>query len=496
MKKFWISALLILSAAVFHAPCEGAMVLNGNTGSVKKSFYFCTDAESFAIQPTDFTRLTDMNGEGVQFAEVLYGLGNPVLRLASMQRWDWRSEEASLALVQSSFRTKPLKALGYNYMTAKQYYDFAKANGVASIPMLDVRYFYDANDKTVKDTADNLSQAAAQYAAGYAEFIKKGGYKVLFWELGNEDYSESLHFSPEKYAKVVKAFIDAVLKVDPKAKFCIQINIWDGKSRSWTDRALSGLKGYERHIDYAAVHYYNQVDFTDRITDEIVTYLRGKGFFKTRLAITEWRHSGDPDEYDRKFKSAAVYARYLLYMVKHRDIEYSCVHSLPVFGGLAEWSDGAFWTGYSEELGAIGIPDTAKTSRWRVLPFGLAQKMIIDALEGRSLIDYSENPGKTSAYLFSGSSGRSMVIINEGAAESTGSVKLDNVPDITQITGVELLSSDVEAKPSDTEPQPWSVEKMYIGYLDSYSNGSSAAVSGGAVTFRLRPYAVVKIDLN
>lgn len=486
----WI--LPALAVLLITAEAHGEVALQSSTAN--KPYYFCADAESFAIKPTDFSRITALNGEGRGFADVLASIGKPVLRLASMQRWDWRGEAQSAALVSSKFIQRPRNALGYRYFSAKQYYDFAKAYGVSTVPMLDARYFYDETDETVKDTADNIEKAAEQYAAGYARFIKDGDYDVAFWEIGNEDYTKALNYRPEKYAKVVKGFIKAVLEVDPNARFCIQINTWDAYHRNWSAAVLSALKGYERHIDYAAVHYYNPVDYTDGITDEIITFLRERGFFKTKLAITEWRHSSQPDEYDRTFRSAAVYSRYLLFMLRHDGIEASCVHALPLFGGLAEWSDGRNWTAYSAGLGTIGIQDTLKTPRWRILPFGLAHKMIKDASSARTLTHYSENPGKTSVYLFGGALSRSLIIVNESAVESNDSVVLDSV--IARISGTELFSNGIDAKPTETEPQPWLVRPVYIGFRENSLIGSSVVASGKMVTFRLRPYSVLKVDLN
>lgn len=489
LKRLILTIALVLLASTVH----GTMTLKSSIAA-NKQFYFCADAESFAINPTDFSRLTDINGDGVGFGIVLTSLGKPVLRLASMQRWDWRGEAQSAALVSSSLNPMPRSSLGYRYFSAKQYYDFAKTYGISTVPMLDARYFYDETDGTVRNTAENIEKAASQYASGYARFIKNGGYDVAFWEIGNEDYTKALKYKPEQYAKVVKGFVNAVLEVDPKAKFCIQINTWDSYQRSWSAAVLSALKGYERHVDYAAVHYYNPVDFTDRITDEIITFLRVRGFFRTKLAITEWRHSSLPDEYDRTFKSAAVYSRYTLFMLRHRGVAASCVHALPLFGGLAEWSNGSNWTAYSESLGGIGIPDLQKRPRWRVLPFGLAHKMITDSFSGRTLAGYSENPGKTSVYLFSGASNRSLIIVNESALETTESVMLDTPT--TRISGTELFSNNIAAKPTDTEPQPWSIRPVYIGFQENSLSGSSVAASGNTVSFRVRPYSVVKIDID
>lgn len=497
IKKTVYLKVLILITLFFYSPdfvC-GEMVLSKGD-ALKNTFHFCADAESFAVNPTDFSRMTDLYGEGPAFGKVLGALGRPILRLASMQRWDWRGEIQTTALVTSSYNKTPKTKLDYPYFTAEQYYEFAKSYGIKTVPMLDVRFFYNEDKKSVEITSENFAEASTQYAAGYARFIKEHKYDILFWEIGNEEYYTASWLPPKEYAKVAKAFIDAISKVSPEAKFGIQLSIWSGDWRSWSEIMLRELKGYEKKIDYAAVHIYNPLQFASQRIDEIMIFLRERGFFNTKLAVTEWRHTSDPDEYDRTFKSASAYSRYTLFMLRQRGIGVSCVHALPLFGGLAEWSDGKNWTAYSEELETIGIPDVLKTPRWRVLPFGLAQKMIIDAAKGRMLTEYSENPSSVSVYLFGGA-GHSIILINESPVESVDSIKLYNGPEISEISGNELFSTDVDAKPSDIEPQPWSIRPLYIGSLNSSSKGSSAvAISGTTISFRLRPYTVVKIDIN
>lgn len=490
--------VIFLITLPFVLNAYGDINLNGLKETPKERFYFCADAESFAIIPTNFSRLTDMASEdGRMFGTLLKQIGKPVLRLASMQRWDWRGEAATLALVSSDFSARRKNVIGYPYFTAKQYFDFAKANGIVTIPMLDARFFYDSEDGSVKSTPENIEKASRQYAAGYARFIKKGGYDIAFWEIGNEDYSSRFKFSAERYSRVVKGFIDEVKKVMPNAKFGINLNTWSPEFNSWAASLLKNLKGYEKQIDYAVVHYYSPVDYTDHITNDILTFLRDNGLNRTKLAITEWRHSWKPDEYDRTFKSAPVFARYLMFLLRHPDVEAGCVHSLPLFGGLAEWSNGSQWTVYSEHAGKIGVLDKVGIPRWRILPFGHAQKMIVDAVKERQISDYNENPGKVSTYLFKkATSGYSVIITNESASSISDDIIIKSKKPLHTVTGKELFCDDPQALPRDQEPQPWSVQPVKIGEKKDIPLGSSIALKGGILKVNLRPFAVVTLDLQ
>lgn len=486
------------------------LVSRGNTvkaelhldGSVvryaKAANYIGADAESFAVSPTDFSRFTNSKTpDGEHFGSVMDQLGKPVLRLASMQRWDWRGEKETLALISGATKTTRTK-VGYPYFSGKQYYEYCKLHGIKTIPMLDVRYFYDADDGTVKKTSEHIERAAAHYAAGYAKFIKAGKYDVLFWEIGNEEFYESSHVSSEAYALITRAFIRAILVVDPNARFGIQLNIWKQDWKRWSEGVLKNLGGFENHINYVAYHYYNPVDYTNKITDEIVNFIKESGFNDTKLAITEWRHSGLPDIYDQAFRSASLYSRFLLFFIRHPDVEVSCIHAFPLFGGLAEWSNGIYWTSYVD--GAVNRRrDTGNIPRWRILPFGHAQKMIQGVIHDGQLMDFSERPGKLSSYLFNRKEGGyALVLVNESSSEVSEQVIIKSTILLASVDGKELFSNDPDAIPRDVEPQPWSVKPITTSQSRSdLSYGSIASLgSGNAVQIRLRPFAVVTLELK
>lgn len=473
----------------------------------KDRFIHCADAESFALLPNDFSRFTQTSGEdGLQFKNVLERLGKPALRLASMQRWDWRGEAESNALVSSEYFQEVRKAWGlsgrqkainYHYLSAKQYFEYSKANGVSSIPMLDVRFFFDSKEGKVKKTADNLKLAATQYAAGYAKFVIAGNYKILFWEIGNEEYLSQYKFSPNEYAAVVKAYIDAVRQVDPSAKFGIQLATWLPEWKNWSQQVLQNLKGYENYISYANFHHYAPWYFTDVEIANEMTFLSNLGFKNTKLAITEWRPTARANIDDQFFKSASAFSRHFMFMVRQPDIEMACVHSFPLFGGLAEWSDGTRWTSYSGM--GIGRKDPIGRPRWRILPFGTAQKMIIDVMTNSHLYAYSEDVGKLSYYQFNKiKGGNSLVVINESASAVEGKIIIKSSSLITSIRGEELFSENPNAIPKDTEPQPWSVKPITIGQSRAdLSSGSVVSLgSSNAVQVRLRPFSVVTLELR
>lgn len=472
-------------------------------------FYFGADAESFAILPTDYSRLTNMNSsDGIGFSDTLRQLGRPVLRFASMQRWDWRGEFETRALVASSFNQRLRQQKGYqgaqtdinyHYVSAQHYFEFCKKNHITTIPMLDVGFFYDSALKQVQRCSTDLAAASKQYAAGYTSFVKRGGYDVLLWEIGNEEYLPQYQFSPEEYVLVTKAYIKAVLEVDPNAKFGIQLYLADlaPEWKSWSIAVLDGLKDYSDHIDYACLHYYHYKYFRDSTTDAAMEILRKRGYLRTKIALTEWRPGAAANDDDQQFKSASLYSRYLMFALRSPAIGVACVHAFPLFGGLAEWSDGRAWTSYTDSGSGQRRRDTAGQPRWRILPFGHAQRMIMDATRGNQLVDFQENPGKLSLYLYrKPKGGYSLIIVNEGRSAVSDTISIRYGALFSRITGRELFCADPEAFPRDSEPQPWSVNPVRVAGGGSLAEGSVFLLTKGVIKASVRPYAVVTLDLQ
>jgi hypothetical protein len=496
--KMSLRIICFFILSVFPASeCLSAISLDSSSSIPKRgAFYFGADAESFAIFPVDFSRLLKKNSPAEkEFSLIIQELGRPALRLASMQRWDWRGEKATRALVGY----RKYSEIPYPYFEARSYYDFAKKNHVKTIPMLDTKFFYDQADGVVKVTPDNVSAAASQYAAGYAKFIRDGNYDVVFWEIGNEDYAGNYGFPPnaDDYAKVVRNFIDAVRLVDPNARFGIQYNDWKPEWRRWSFEVLEKLKGYEKYVNFAVVHYYSAAAFTDRTTDQMVSNLREKGFATTELAITEWRHDYRGDSLDQHFHAASQYARFLLFLIRHPDIDVSCVHAFPIFGGLAEWSNGQFWSSYSGNGPRQRQKDSSGKAHWRILPFGLAQRMIMDATKGNRLADYKENPGGLSTYLFNKpAGGYSLVLVNEGPGAVHEKISVRTKMPLARVTGQEVFCLDPDAIPQDVDPQPWSVKPVQTTAAGDISKGSGFLLANGVINAAIRPFAVITLDLQ
>lgn len=507
-----IKFLFIVIVFQYHflSLAQAATVLNGSAMSpIKSNFYFGADVESFVNKPADFSRWTDgVSTDSNEFKNLLDFLGKPTLRFASLQRWDWRGEKETLALITSPEYHKirrqngmpgAISNIGYNFVTAQSFYDFNKINEISTIPMLDVRIFYDAVAGNVKEIPKNTSLAANQYAAGYANFIKKNGYDVPFWEIGNEEYMTKYQYSAEDYARVVRAYINAVLKINPDAKFGIQLYLFNfhPEWRVWSEKVLDNLKEYSKHIDYACLHYYGDGIFSDPLTGDAIKILRSKGFTKTKVAVTEWRHSANPDTFDQEFRSASLFSRFLMFMVRHPDIDFACVHAFPFYGGLAEWSNGTTWTSYGGKGPGILRKDSVGKPRWRLLPFGMSQRMIMDATRGNRLVDYKENPKALSLYLFSKpSGGYSLIVINEASNSVFEEVHIRSVKSISSYSGKELINLDQQAFPSDTEPQPWQIVSINSNFNDKAPKGSIILLKNGVLNLSLRPHTVMTFDLK
>jgi hypothetical protein len=435
---------------------------------VTKAGFTCgVDAESFAISPNDFTRFLDRAGEdGRQFVNVLSQVGRPAFRLASMQRWDWRGRAETAALLASPLQARPKASVYYPYVDGQRFLSFFERERIAVIPMLDARFIYDATRRQVLRTPDASEEAIKQYAGGYARLAAQHRVSVTFWEIGNEEYQGN-EMAAVDFAATAARYIQAVRQVSPQAKFSVPLNIWRQDWRQWSDRLLTALKERRIEPDFVTVHYYHPSAFTDRVTDETVDYLKARGFPRTKMAITEWRHSSQADEFDQGIKAAPLYTRFLLFFMRHPDVAAACVHAFPLFGGIAEWSNGAVWTSYAKHEPGHRRQDGGGRPQWRVLPFGRAQGMVLAATRGKALIAYREQPGGMSAYAFSaGGKGMAIVVTNESAE--------DRVQVFTDIARERANRLTGELVRPAAMPGRWEVQRFSAATLAVVQLGPSA----------------------
>jgi hypothetical protein len=182
----------------------------------------------------------------------------------------------------------------------------------------------------------------AQYAADWVKYCKEKGYKVRYWEIGNETYWHQVMTAREYGALVVK-YSEAMKKIDPGiiisanghwdidmvgtkertdkqflAKFFESIKTADDKEISklmkegkemlaekkitngeekWWDNVLDVCGN---HIDMISVHWYYHENITHKITPKlnelkvfITEKMHGKHY---KWAMTEFNCNTDNDE--------------------------------------------------------------------------------------------------------------------------------------------------------------------------------------------------------
>lgn len=386
-------------------------------------FTFGVDAESFANPPSDFTLWMTDPGESKSFREVLQTFGKPAFRFATIQRWDWRGKTQTDRLISSDLNSLMLKQQGYNlsvkqraynYVSFKTYYDFCKKYSIESIPMLDVRFFYDATTDKVVDTASSIDAACSQIVYPYVKAVKENGNKILFWEIGNEEYLPAYQFPPKKYAFIVKAFLKSIKAADPDAKVGIQLYLSDLQSDwfNWSTQVLQELYDVRNQIDYASLHYYSMQYFEPKANAKIGDILVRYGFSKTKIAVTEWRHNSYANEEDQSPDFAPILTDYLLKLYLSDNVEIACVHAFPFFGGLAEWSNGKQWTSYAVNVAGRRKSDTTGIPHWRILPFGAIASEVLPLLKKNPTVRVVSGGNYESYNFFDGTTYLGSVLIN------------------------------------------------------------------------------------
>ncbi len=167
----------------------------------------------------------------------------------------------------------------------------------------------------------NAGTGTAQEAADWVRYVNKDRRRVRYWEIGNELYvndgsaqAKASTMTPDRYARRVLEFAEAMRKVDPSIKIGAiaeenySLNAAKGY-RDWTEQVL---KTAGSKIDFLAVHNaYAPALFSDknvdvrtvyaamlaapihireslkRISDKIENLVPGRGS-QIAIAVTEW----------------------------------------------------------------------------------------------------------------------------------------------------------------------------------------------------------------
>lgn len=98
----------------------------------------------------------------------------------------------------------------------------------------------------------NIESGTPEEAAGLVQHLnKEAGFKVVYWELGNEPYGDwdKAYTTAEDYAKLIKRYSEAMKAIDPT----IKIGAAWADSRNWDQKIIQDSADY---IDFVSVHWY------------------------------------------------------------------------------------------------------------------------------------------------------------------------------------------------------------------------------------------------
>ncbi len=131
-------------------------------------------------------------------------------------------------------------------------------NKVKNMPFSSIDYLIEfckkVNTKIIMQV--NIETGTPQEAAELVEYMnKKAGFRVEYWELGNEVYGDwdKGYTTPEKYAQLIKEYSLAMKAKDPTIKIGAD---WGGKfydEVKWDETLIKYASDY---IDFVSVHWY------------------------------------------------------------------------------------------------------------------------------------------------------------------------------------------------------------------------------------------------
>lgn len=127
----------------------------------------------------------------------------------------------------------------------REFLEFARKNAIEDLFFV---VNLDGAFRAEGDRQDNIRRYAEK-AARWVARVKQSGFKVKYWEIGNEpERSGSLPLTAAEYANALTVFSDMMRAADPSIK-----------------------------IGAAGPNALNKVGFADRLTDAQLTYLRSRG---------------------------------------------------------------------------------------------------------------------------------------------------------------------------------------------------------------------------
>ena len=198
-------------------------------------------------EPVDIRLKIDADQEGHLINPMIYGSN-----LSSKAEFEMDIAKLAKNFGVTNFRFPGGNSLGYRWKKASYDYedrfDHAPLSNIENI----IKFSQIAGGQLVIQV--NLESGTAQEAAEWVRYMnKEAGFRVEYWELGNEVYGDwdRAYMTGEEYVAVIKEYVELMRKVDSTIK--IGAN-WGGIKYQEFDVAVA--RGAFDDIDFVSYHWY------------------------------------------------------------------------------------------------------------------------------------------------------------------------------------------------------------------------------------------------
>jgi alpha-L-arabinofuranosidase len=308
--------------------------------------------------------------------------------------------------------------------------------------------------------------AAAVAWVKYANLTK--GYKVKYWEIGNESNiqnNDPINWTPEKYAQTVVQFARAMKTVDPSIKIGAN-GMRIQQNDDWWSRVMPILKN---DVDFLVTHQYSWQE-----------------------NYSAWKNSTDKYDYNLQdaLKAIATYNPQLQLSVTenssfnpniiHTNNTWKMLHNFEMLGQAltTEKVDYIhFWTSRWLEQDPLAENNSAFNLDYQLTPMGYSLKVWNQFLKSKMVNATSVGTTQTwASYDQDGS--LSILLLNKDTVQQNVSITLKNyLP--------------------ETILKPWVLKGATPGSTDvSWNQSGSATLRGQKITTKLAPLSVTAIALN
>jgi hypothetical protein len=173
---------------------------------------------------------------------------------ADCHPYRWHSVEASVKAYEAAsfwqhYHKQCMPQNNYSYQT---FLDLCKQYNIEPILQVSVMAIWDEKSQSLGWSMNGKDltyiDPAVEYAAEWVRHAKKSGYRVKYWELGNEEGCYPT-MTGDRYGQWVKKFVRAMKAADPDIKI-----IATGHRNDWNTGLL---KQAGKYIDYLSWHYWS-----------------------------------------------------------------------------------------------------------------------------------------------------------------------------------------------------------------------------------------------